>query len=254
VALKLLNDDDLHASAVVANCLMNRGRQLAGVNSYARELGFNPLDVLRAAIESSATIQDGAATEDSGGAAWLDLCCGAGHALIQAAVALRDDGLQAHAAITGVDLAGAFAPRPAGLTSLRLISSAIAAWTPARSYDLITCVHGLHYIGDKLATVTRAASWLTPDGLLVADLDLASISIAGQPATRKLSRMLRDLGFSYDSRRRRISRRGTLEASVPYRYLGADDRVGPNYTGQPAVASHYDGPARRASPVTARKS
>lgn len=225
---RLLDDDDLHASAVVANCSMNRERQLAGVNSYARELGLDPLAVVRAAIAGS------------GAAAWLDLCCGTGRALIQAAIALRDADLLARAAITGVDLVDAFAPRPAGLPGLQLVSSPVSAWAPSRSFDLITCVHGLHYIGDKLAAVTRAASWLTPDGLLVADLDLAGIAIAGQPATRRLSRALRDAGFSYDSRRHRISRKGWLEAALPYRYLGADDRTGPNYTGQPAVTSYYE--------------
>jgi len=40
---RLLDDGDLTLSAVVANCAMNRERQLAGVNSYTRELGFNPL-------------------------------------------------------------------------------------------------------------------------------------------------------------------------------------------------------------------
>lgn len=27
--------------------------------------------------------------------------------------------------------------------------------------------------------------------------------------------------------------------SLPYTYLGADDRAGPNYTNQPAVHSYY---------------
>ena len=52
--------------------------------------------------------------------------------------------------------------------------------------------------------------------------------------------VLRGAGFSYDSRRHRISRAGMLEAAFPYRYLGADDHLGPNYTGQPAIASHYE--------------
>jgi hypothetical protein len=116
----------------------------------------------------------------------------------------------------------------------------VASWTPDRAFDLITCVHGLPYIGDKLATLTRAGSWLTSGGLLVADLDLEDISIAGQPASRRLSRALRDAGFSYDFRRHRISRTGKLEAALPYRYLGADDGTGPNYTGQPAVTSNYE--------------
>jgi hypothetical protein len=36
----------------------------------------------------------------------------------------------------------------------------------------------------------------------------------------------------------RIERPGWV--SLPYRYLGADDQAGPNYTGQPAVDSHYE--------------
>jgi trans-aconitate methyltransferase len=47
-------------------------------------------------------------------------------------------------------------------------------WEPGQACDLITCVHGLHYGGDKLAVLTRAASWLAPTGLLAADLDLRS--------------------------------------------------------------------------------
>jgi SAM-dependent methyltransferase len=224
---ELLGDDELHASAVVANCSMNRERQLAGVNSYARELGLDPVGLLRASITRR------------GAGAWLDLCCGTGRALIQAAVILRDEGLFAQAAIVGVDLVGAFAPRPAGLPGLQLVFSHVSEWTPPRPFDLITCVHGLHYVGDKLTALTRAASWLTPDGLLLADLDLAGISIAGQPAGRRLSRALRDAGFSYDPRRHRVSRTGRLDVALPYHYLGADDRTGPNYTGQPAVTSHY---------------
>jgi hypothetical protein len=48
--IELLDSDTLAAFAVVANCAMNRERQLAGVNSPARELGFNPVDVLRAVL------------------------------------------------------------------------------------------------------------------------------------------------------------------------------------------------------------
>jgi hypothetical protein len=73
------------------------------------------------------------------------------------------------------------------------------------------------------------------DRQLLGDDDLHAS--AGQPASRRLSRALRDTGFSYDFRRHRISRTGKLEAAWPYLYLGADDRTGPNHTGQPAVTS-----------------
>ena len=61
----LLDDAALEMSAVVANCAMNRERQLAGVNSYARELGFDPLTVVSAQARSGGRGQDGTV-------AWLD--------------------------------------------------------------------------------------------------------------------------------------------------------------------------------------
>jgi hypothetical protein len=101
-------------------------------------------------------------------------------------------------------------------------------------------VHGLHYLGDKLAALTTIARWLGPDGRFVADLDLASIRLSdGGPAGRRLATALRRCGFRYDSRRRRIELVGGRAVTLPYEYVGADDRAGPNYTGQPAVDSYY---------------
>jgi hypothetical protein len=91
-----------------------------------------------------------------------------------------------------------------------------------------------------LAVLTNVASWLTDDGRFSADLDLDSIRLAdGRPAGRKLASALREAGFTIDTRRRRIGRNGPGVVSLPYTYLGADDRAGPNYTGQPAVSSYY---------------
>jgi SAM-dependent methyltransferase len=231
----LLDDAALAASAVVANCAMNRERQLTGVNSYRRELGFDPFDVVAA------------------GGAWLDLCCGTGRALIQAAERLRAQGIAAGpASLVGVDLVPAFdvpafdvpafdpVPQAAPGLDLELVCGSVTGWTPARRFDLVTCVHGLHYVGDKLAVLARVAGWLTAGGRFVADLDLASVRLAdGRPAGRRLASLLRAAGYSYDPRRRRIGRTGPGEVDLPYAYLGADDRAGPNYTGQPAVRSYY---------------
>jgi SAM-dependent methyltransferase len=128
---------------VVANCAMNRERQLAGVNSYTRELGFNPLTFLTSRLDA----QPPPLT-----AGWLDLCCGTGRALVQAGAQL---------ASTGVDLAGMFDPVPAS-APVRLVTATVLAWEPGQAFDLITCVHGLHYVGDKLAVLALAATWLTP--------------------------------------------------------------------------------------------
>jgi SAM-dependent methyltransferase len=213
-AVPMLDEKRLLASAVVANNAMNRERQLAGANSYAKELGFDPVAQL------------------GDGSAWLDLCCGSGRALIQAAARLGD-----RVTLVGVDLVDAFDPVPAG-PAPELVCAPLLSWSPGRSFDLITCVHGLHYVGDKLAALARAATWLTPAGRLVADLDLAAID-TGEPTTRRLAARLRAAGFRYDARRRRISRTGPAVVELPYTYRGADDRAGPNYTGQPAVRSHY---------------
>jgi alkyl hydroperoxide reductase subunit AhpF len=68
-------------------------------------------------------------------------------------------------------------------------------------------VHGLHYLGDKLAVLCRAAGWLTDNGLLVAVLDPASIRLPdGRPVGRALTTALRQAGFHYDPRRHRITR------------------------------------------------
>ena len=68
---------------------------------------------------------------------------------------------------------------------LQLICTPAACWQPALRFDLITCVHGLHYIGDKLGLLTRAASWpsrsLLPYTYLGAD-DGAGPGYTGQPA------------------------------------------------------------------------
>jgi hypothetical protein len=51
---------------------------------------------------------------------------------------------------------------------------------------------------------------------------------------------LRAAGFTYGGRTRRIRRQGCVDVELPFRYLGADDHAGPNYTGQPAVHSYYE--------------
>src|SRR5947209_16790974 len=96
--MDLLADDVLERSAVVANCRMNRERDLAGSNGYDRELGFAPLEFL------------GETLGQRGRVAWLDLCCGSGKALVQAAETLGSAGLAPRAEILGVDLVGMFLP------------------------------------------------------------------------------------------------------------------------------------------------
>jgi SAM-dependent methyltransferase len=139
---ELLDDAALAVSAVVANCAMNRERQLTGVNSYRKELGFDPFEVVAA------------------GGAWLDLCCGTGRALIQAAERARDQGVAvAPGSVVGVDLLAAFDPVPEPLPGLELVCAPVTGWAPARRFDLVTCVHGLHYAGQYLESATSSRYW-----------------------------------------------------------------------------------------------
>jgi hypothetical protein len=216
---KLVSESELERSAVVANNTMNRERGLTGVNSYARELGVDLLAHLATRHPAPS---------------WLDLCSGEGRALREAARALPADAI-----LTAVDLVGPLVPRPAPPTLEEVIAS-VSTWTPTRPYDVITCVHGLHYVGDQLGLLTRAASWLTRDGLLIAHFDPDSIRRAdGSPAGRAAVSALRTAGFEYDTVRRLLTLRGARTVRLPFTYLGADPQAGPNYTGQPAVGSYY---------------
>jgi hypothetical protein len=120
--MKLKNDDSLEQTAVVANCRMNRERGLTGSNSYAKELGFNPLEFLKELNSSGHA------------SAWLDLCCGSGKALIEAAQLCEVADRPAAIEFVGVDLAGLFAAAGSCPSSLRLEEASLRSWRPARSY------------------------------------------------------------------------------------------------------------------------
>lgn len=207
----MLDDEALERSSVVANNAMNRERGLTGPNSYTKDLGVDLVALLD-------------------GARWLDLCCGSGRALAEANARFGD-----RVRTVGLDLVDHFAAE-----GPEFFVGSLATWRPEGTFDLITCVHGLHYVGDKLGAVSRAASWLAPGGRFVANFDVADVRDAdGVPLGRKLTGALREAGFAYDARKRLLSRVGGTEVRLPFDYLGADDRAGPNYTGQPAVVSHY---------------
>ena len=227
----LLSDQRLADSDVVANRFMNRERQVVGRgNSYEEDLRLNVLDFLASGLQSRPRV------------AWLDLCCGTGRAVIEAGRHFQAAGQAERVDLVGVDLAGMFYRTPPEVTCARLIEASLVDWSPPAGdcYDLVTCVHGLHYIGDKLRVIARAASWLAEDGLFLANLDLANLRLAeGGPAGRAVTRALRAAGLGYDRRRRLVRCEGRRVVSLPFRYLGADDQAGPNYTRQPAVSAFY---------------
>lgn len=224
------DDRLLERSAVVANSAMNRQRGCAGTNSYAKELRFNPVEFLARRVQSQADV------------AWLDLCCGSGRALIEAGRELSclTDADHANLELIGVDLVPMFEPRPRELSFVRLVTASAARWAPTAAFDLITCVHGLHYLGDKLELIRSAASWLKRDGLFVAHLDTANLRLSDEDGGgRTIVRDLRRQGVEYDTRTHLLRCVGKKALQVGYEYVGADDRAGPNYTGQEAVNSYY---------------
>jgi len=78
-------------------------------------------------------------------------------------------------------------------------------------------------------------------GRLVANFDVDSVRRAdGTPFGRVLTKALREAGFTYDTPERRIGYVGGGRPRLPFAYLGADAKAGPNYTGQPAVHSCYE--------------
>jgi SAM-dependent methyltransferase len=207
---------------------MNRERQLSGSNSYERELRFDLLTFLRNRLSADSAI-------------WADLCCGTGRALVEAITKLRCTANAPKIKIEGIDLAGIFQQNPFP-DNLTFRETSIEEWEPTGSYDLVTCVHGLHYVGDKLGVLAKIVGKLAINGIFLANLDLASIRNAEEKSIGKLiSAQLRANGFVYDSRRKLLRCDGPRKVAFNLRYLGADDRVGPNYTGQPAVASYYVG-------------
>lgn len=227
VTMRLLAENELIWSDVVANNRMNRKRNASGVNSYEKELKFKPETWLNACLKEQGHVK------------WLDLCCGEGKALLQYASELADKGLQAQATLRGIDLTDQFQPVPSLISCLKWETRSLVDWKADDQYDLITCVHGLHYIGDKLKVLTEALKAIAPQGLLMGNLDLKSIKIEGDQKDQNLKKLFKENQVEYNDRRKIITCKGPRNISINLTYQGADDKAGPNYTGQNAVNSYY---------------
>jgi SAM-dependent methyltransferase len=139
--MQLLDEDALERSSTVANCQMNRQRTLAGSNGYTKELRFNPLDLILSTAQAEVR--------------WLDLCCGEGKALAEAAQSVHDHEMDGRCEIIGVDLVAPQSRSEPRFSCLRFVEASLNRWQPIGRFDLITCVHGLHYVGDKRASLER---------------------------------------------------------------------------------------------------
>ncbi|TYB57253.1 methyltransferase domain-containing protein [Nonomuraea sp. PA05] len=98
----------------------------------------------------------------------LDVCCGAGASAVPAAEAA---GAQGH--VDAVDLAGALLAhgrrRADGLRNVRFVQADVTTWEAQDGlpYDVVQCVHGVFFLPDMDASVTRLAGLLRPGGRLV---------------------------------------------------------------------------------------
>jgi SAM-dependent methyltransferase len=226
--MKLLAENELIWSWVVANSKMNRERNASGVNSYEKELKFRPEEFLEKHIQQYGQVK------------WLDLCCGQGKALIQTGEWLFSKGLRDKATLKGIDLVDDFQTIPPDIICVDFEVRSLVDWSTTVQFDLITCVHGLHYIGDKLKVLASAIESLTPEGLFIANLDLNNIQIENNNTENYLLSFFKKLDVQYSRRSKILKCKGPRQVDFPLSYKGANDEVGPNYTGQDAVCSVYE--------------
>lgn len=214
-------------SPIVANNRMNRKRKASGINSYEKELKFKPEEYLDTCLEQKTHVK------------WLDLCCGEGNALLQYARAVSDEGRQDRVTLVGIDLVDQFQPIPPFVNCLRFEIGSLVNWTNDDQYDLITCVHGLHYVGDKLKALSTGLKLIGNQGVLIANLDLNSIKIEGDQNGQYLKQLFIENEIEYNARKKLVRCEGHRDIYFNLTYKGADDKSGPNYTGQEAVDSYY---------------
>lgn len=207
---------------------MNRERNCSGGNSYEKELSFEILEFLKNRTKTQKQVT------------WLDICCGQGKALIEAAKTLAEQNLNSNIKIIGIDLVGMFQKFSPELDFLKLSEIPFEDFKPNFEFDLITCVHGLHYIGDKIKLIQNCASWLKPDGIFLANLDISNFKFQnGESADKVIAKTFANFGLKYNSKKHLLICGGKKECKFNFEYLGADDTAGANYTKQAVVDSHY---------------
>ena len=210
-------------------CVYESRAKPGGANSYEKDLGFAPLDFLKRRLANQH------------GVAWLDLCCGTGRAVIEAAETWCGSGLDGSVRLAGVDLVPMFGSIRTGRDCMDLAAASVERWETTERFDLITCGHGLHYIGHKLGLIQKASGWLKDGGLMMMHVDYRNMRIRGRASSAgQIGKDLRRAGFRYVPWRHLLICNGRNRHPLLYRYLGADDRAGPNYTGQAAIESYYE--------------
>ena len=74
----------------------------------------------------------------------------------------------------------------------------------------------------------------------MASLDLENLKLVENKNSKPIfSGYFRQQGLVFNSKKHFLTLNGKRTFDLPFEYLGADDKAGPNYTGQPAVDSYY---------------
>jgi len=147
--------------------------------------------------------------------------------------------LQDKATLKGIDLVDAFQTISRDITCVDFEVRSLVDWSSIVQFDLITCVHGLHYIGDKIKVLASVFERLTPEGVFIANLDLSNIQIENIDTEDYLLHCFKKHDVQYNRRTRILECKGARQIDFSLIYKGANDEVGPNYTGQDAVCSVY---------------
>ncbi len=207
---------------------MNLGRGFSGVNSYERDLRFSVTQFLAERVR------------ERGEAVWYDACCGQGKALVEAGKQFAATEWGPQVQISGVDLVEMFTPEAApGVT---LIAADVTAFTLDQPADLITCVHGLHYLGDKLGFLQKSYDMLAPGGLLIGHLDADNVRRAesGVSIWRQASRHAGKKGVTPTLRNHVLNLlRSDATLDFGMTFQGATISEKPNYTGITVIDSWY---------------
>jgi trans-aconitate methyltransferase len=112
--------------------------------------------------------------------------------------------------LKGIDLVDTFLVVDKHITCVEFESESLIDWKPDQTYDLITCVHGLHYLGDKLKVIEASIKALNQYGLFVANLDLTNIVIQGTNTSSYLKNSFKRYGVAYNSRLKVLKQLGRV--------------------------------------------
>lgn len=227
----IYDSNKLADSEIVANAFMNRNRGFVGVNSYSKDLKINLPSIISSQIEQKNSFS------------WLDLCCGKGRALVEAASFIKSNFLkfEENISIFGIDLIDDFIHIPDELCFLLLKQGTVPDALPKGSFDLITCVHGLHYLGDKLGLISSLSGRLVKDGFFIGNIDHKNLKSENGKTLRGILKIFSTFPQSYSSSTHilKIQSNAGKKIDFKFKYIGSSEDAGPNYTGQNAIDSFY---------------